>query len=55
MKFKANKIMEEFKQGRLPTELIEKYNKTTVYRYWRRFKLYQELSQKLWDLIVESL
>jgi hypothetical protein len=26
-----------------------------VYRYYKRFKLYQELSQKLWDLIVESL
>jgi hypothetical protein len=55
MKNKAVQIMKEFQEGKSPTELISKYNKTTVYRYYKRFKLYQELSQKLWDLIVESL
>ena len=55
----GQRILIEFKNGKKPIDLISLgHNKNTVYKYWKSFKEYQELSQivneKLWNLIYES-
>jgi len=49
--------MREFEQGKTPKQLIQekKASKNTIYRYWKRYKLYKELQQKLWELVRESV
>jgi len=57
MKFKAINILKEFENGKTPKDLIKqkKASKNTVYKYWNRYKLYKELKDRLWNLIVESV
>jgi len=49
--------MEEFRKGKKPEGLIKERicSKNTAYKYWRIFKLYKELNEKLWEIIIESL
>jgi len=49
--------MEEFRKGKRPEQIIKEKicSKNTAYKYWKRYRLYQELSEKLWDVIIESL
>jgi len=57
MKFKAVNILKEFENGKTPKQLIEdnKGSKNTVYKYWKRYQIYKELQQKLWELVKESV
>jgi DNA-binding CsgD family transcriptional regulator len=50
-------MLKEIESGKTPKQLIEenKASKNTVYRYWKRYQMYKELQQKLWDMIVESV
>jgi len=53
----GQRILNEFKSGKTATMLLTaKYpaSKNTVYKYWKVYKLYQELSQKLWEIIFEG-
>lgn len=46
-----------FRKGKTPEQIIKEKvtSKNTAYKYWRRFKLYKELNEKLWKIIIESL
>lgn len=57
MKLNPKFIMENFREGKIPEQLIKEKvcSKNTAYKYWRRFKLYKELNEKLWDVIIESI
>jgi hypothetical protein len=57
MKFKAVNILKEFEDSKTPKQLIQenKASKNTVYRYWKRYQMYNELKEKLWNMIVESV
>lgn len=57
MKLNPRFLMEEFAKGKTPKQLITegKASKNTVYKYWKRYELYNQLKEKLWELIVESI
>jgi hypothetical protein len=64
MKFRAIDLMNEFKKGKRPKQLIRKRglfgkkgmaSKNTVYKYYHRFLLYKELEKKLWRIVCETL
>jgi len=56
MKLNPRFIMEEFAKGKTPKELIknEVASKNTIYKYWKRYEIYKELKEKLWEIITES-
>lgn len=52
----GQKILLKFKEGKSPTQLInEGYNKNTVYKYWKLFEIWKELSEKSWELVFEGV
>jgi len=57
MKLNPKFLMEEFRKGKTPEQIIKEkvVSKNTAYKYWRRFKLWKELNEKLWEVIIESL
>jgi len=56
MKLNPRFLMEEFAKGKIPKELIKQKvaSKNTIYKYRKRYELYKELKEKLWELIIES-
>lgn len=57
MKLNPRFLMEEFAKGKIPKQLIVegKASKNTIYKYWKRYELYNRLKQDLWNLIIESI
>jgi predicted house-cleaning noncanonical NTP pyrophosphatase (MazG superfamily) len=57
MKLNPRFLMEEFAKDKTPKQLIAegKASKNTVYKYWKRYELFNQLKNKLWELVVESI
>lgn len=48
----GQKILNEFREGKTPKQLIEEgMNKTSVYKYWKVYQEFEELEKKLWNII----
>jgi len=57
MKLNPRFLLEEFRKGKTPEQAVKDKlaSKNTAYKYWKRYKLYKEMNEKLWEIIIESL
>lgn len=57
MKTKGQRILDQFKEGKEPTDLIEEKfaAKDTIYKYWKKYQVYVNLKEELWKIVYEGV